>query len=211
VSNRAFIALSSVVVLWLGKLVPGFTGGSRTVALAGYLGALVLWTASAVAVWGLRPDEELGPWRARWLPVGVGLGLGLFLVGGVGYAVSREILGLSPTAALGVVPRGVGLQLALLIGMALVSAVLEEWLFRGVALGALSFAPGSIAAVSSAALFAAYHLSLFQLLPTFLLGVGLAAAVLALGSLWPAIVAHAVFNVVGVLLFAFGGGSAHGG
>nr|NIP56580.1 CPBP family intramembrane metalloprotease [Gemmatimonadota bacterium]NIR80836.1 CPBP family intramembrane metalloprotease [Gemmatimonadota bacterium]NIT85470.1 CPBP family intramembrane metalloprotease [Gemmatimonadota bacterium]NIU29294.1 CPBP family intramembrane metalloprotease [Gemmatimonadota bacterium]NIU34371.1 CPBP family intramembrane metalloprotease [Gemmatimonadota bacterium] len=66
------------------------------------------------------------------------------------------------------------------------------------------------AAVGSAALFAAYHLSAFQLLPTFLLGAGLAAGVLALGSLWPAIVAHGVFNLVGVLVFALGGAPGQG-
>lgn len=153
-------------------------------------------------MWGLRPEEELGPWRARWIPVGVGLGLGLLLVGRIGYAASREVLGLPPTAALDVVPRDVGPQLALLIGMTLVAAVLEEWVFREVALEALSVAPASVAALGSAAFFAAYHQSLFQLLPTFLLGVGLAAAVLTLASVWPAIVARAVFNVVGVLLFA---------
>ncbi|NIP59682.1 MAG: hypothetical protein GWM92_15330, partial [Gemmatimonadetes bacterium] len=104
-SNRALVALASVAVLWLGKLLPEFSGDSRTLALAGYLAALVLWTALAMGVWGLRAEAELGPWRAGWLPVGVGLGLGLFPIGGVGYAVSREVLGLSPTAAVAVVPR----------------------------------------------------------------------------------------------------------
>lgn len=40
----------------------------------------------------------------------------------------------------------------------------------------------------------------FQALPTFLLGALLAAAVLRAGSLGPALVAHAFFNAVGLLL-----------
>ena len=60
--------------------------------------------------------------------------------------------------------------------------------------------------ITSAAAFAVYHFSMFQLVPTFLLGVLLAIAVHRLGALWPAIVAHSTFNVIGLLLTSLAAG-----
>ena len=88
-----------------------------------------------------------------------------------------------------------------LLAIALVPAVCEEVLFRGLLLRALATRLVPAAAIALTALaFAAYHLSVVQLVPTFTLG--LLAGVLAhrAGSVVPAILAHLLNNGIAVLV-----------
>jgi membrane protease YdiL (CAAX protease family) len=90
------------------------------------------------------------------------------------------------------------LQLAV---VALLPALCEELLTRGVLARALRPALGRVlAVVVSAALFAALHMSLVRLAPTFLLGAVLAAITLAADSVWPAVLAHATNNAIAIVI-----------
>lgn len=76
----------------------------------------------------------------------------------------------------------------------------EEVFFRGFVFGGLRARWGvTVAAVGSAAFFAAVHLQLVHGVPIFFLGVLLALAYQRTGSLVPAIVAHSLNNVIALL------------
>jgi len=90
----------------------------------------------------------------------------------------------------------------LLFGAAvLTAAVCEEFLFRGLLLQLLRRRSGWIVGIgSSAVLFAVFHLNPVVLAPVGLVGAYLAVLVWRSGSLYPAIMAHALNN--GLALFA---------
>lgn len=205
------LALASIAILLVGKLIPKAPAHLVDKALAGHLALVTLWIA--VLVWSLRkhPEPLLGSWSLRWVPIGVVLAVGLFVVGAVGYLVSQRGLGLEPPPESTLVQGAGALRFCLLLAVALIAAVLEEWVFRGVLLERLEILGGASAVLVSAAAFAAYHLSLFQLVPTFLLGLALGVIVSWLGSLWPAVIAHAGFNLLGLSLTMLGTGGGQAG
>lgn len=78
--------------------------------------------------------------------------------------------------------------------------VCEEVLFRGALLSSLRRDLTPTRAVLWQALyFALMHLSVYRLLPTFLLGVALGALTLRARSVWPAVLAHAAYNATHIL------------
>jgi len=89
-----------------------------------------------------------------------------------------------------------GLELALLfVAAVVVAAICEEALFRGLLLELLRRRSGWVAAIiSSAFLFGVFHLNPIVLLPTALIGAYLAILVWRSGSLYPAVLAHALNN-----------------
>jgi membrane protease YdiL (CAAX protease family) len=88
-----------------------------------------------------------------------------------------------------------------LVMFALLPAVCEEILFRGVLARSLGRRlPLAAAAAISAAVFAAYHLSVVQALPTFTLGFVLALIAIRADSVVPAIVAHAINNAAAIAM-----------
>ncbi|MDP2232547.1 MAG: CPBP family glutamic-type intramembrane protease [Actinomycetota bacterium] len=98
--------------------------------------------------------------------------------------------------------------LALTIGLVVIVAPLvEEMLFRGVLLSAIgSRWSAGVALVGQAALFAAYHFSIWMLVPTFLLGLACGYLAQHRGSLWPAVALHALFNAVPVAIVFWAAG-----
>jgi len=84
---------------------------------------------------------------------------------------------------------------------ALVPAICEEIVFRGVLARALGRRRSIVvAAAISAAVFAAYHLSLVQALPTLTLGFVLAVIAIRADSVVPAMLAHALNNVLAIVM-----------
>ena len=82
---------------------------------------------------------------------------------------------------------------------ALVPALCEELVFRGVLARALGRRlPIALAAAISGAVFAAYHLSLVQALPTLTLGFLLAVIAIRAGSVLPTMLAHALNNTLAI-------------
>lgn len=203
---RVLLGLATVLLLWLGKLIPRYseTPTGANAALAGHVALLIIWLGALTRIPGSAIASHFGSWHNRWIGLGLGSALALFVASGVGYAVSGGVLKLTPPPEAGLRADTFGTRWLLLVAMSLAAAVLEEWLFRGVVLDGAADAPAWIVTIVSAAAFAVYHLSLFQLLPTFLLGAGLAVLVLYLDSLWPAVIAHAAFNMMGLVLFSVG-------
>ena len=84
---------------------------------------------------------------------------------------------------------------------AVVPAVCEEILFRGVLARALAGRWSLVgAAAMSALVFAAYHLSIVQALPTLTLGFLLAVIAIRADSVLPTIVAHALNNTMAIVI-----------
>jgi sodium transport system permease protein len=95
-------------------------------------------------------------------------------------------------------PRGLGASLFL---FALTPAVCEEVLFRGLILrGLLTRLPPATAIALCGAMFGLFHIDVYRLLPTALLGVMLSFITWRSGSLLPSIAAHFLNNAVLVLL-----------
>ena len=83
---------------------------------------------------------------------------------------------------------------------ALLPALCEELAFRGCILSGLGQRfSGRQAVLISALLFAFAHAEVVRFLPTFILGLLLGALVWQSGSLWPAVIAHAVHNTLSLL------------
>ncbi len=106
--------------------------------------------------------------------------------------------------ALGGGPQGFALAL---VAAGLVAPVSEEVFFRGLVQGSLRTHYGApIAILTSAGLFALFHLIPTTFLPVLVLGIGLSLLYHISGSLWPGILLHAGWNVVMLtFLYAFGG------
>ncbi len=81
------------------------------------------------------------------------------------------------------------------LSLIVLPAVCEELAFRGFILTGLRrrFRPWTAIGLSSF-LFSLYHMNVFQLLPTFLLGAVLGLLVVRGGSLWPAVLFHLLHN-----------------
>jgi sodium transport system permease protein len=95
-------------------------------------------------------------------------------------------------------PRGLAASLFL---FAFTPAVCEEVVFRGLILrGLLTRLPPATAIALCGALFGLFHIDVYRMLPTALLGVMLSFVAWRSGSLWPSIAAHFVNNAILVLL-----------
>lgn len=90
-----------------------------------------------------------------------------------------------------------------LIVVALIPAIGEEWLFRGVLLKLFKQITGNYhwAILITAALFAALHLQFLSLFPRILLGIVLGYLFVLTRSLWVPIFAHFVNNASSVIIF----------
>lgn len=176
--------------------------------LVGELGAaaLVQLAVLALALLARRPGDDVELWptaagadRARQLLVAAGAGVLLFLLSLPLYAVASAWFG-SPSAGL----RPTSAVPWLLAAVNAVAASFgEELAFRGSLWARWRRRWGASAAVLlSAAAFAVYHLDVVQLLPTFLLGLGLAWLVRRQRHLAGAMLAHLVFNGLGFALLA---------
>ena len=98
----------------------------------------------------------------------------------------------------------VGDLMAVLVAVAVLPALCEEWLFRGTVQPVLMRGTGNLhlSVWVSAALFSAIHMQFFGFVPRMLLGALFGYLVAYSGSLWPAIVGHFVNNA-GVVIAAW--------
>ena len=89
-----------------------------------------------------------------------------------------------------------------IIVIGVIPAIAEELFFRAGLFRFLELKLGSFwhAALLSSLFFAGVHMQLTQLIPIFILGMGLAVAYKYTGSIWVPIVLHMVNNVVQILL-----------
>ena len=176
-------------------------------------GAMGVWPV-IVARWKGRGVSADFGWRFEWIDLGYGLAVGsflLFLAAGVGYVVSL-LVGLDPGADESTNTQIIsdaadGPAFFIIAFAAIVMApIAEELFFRGLCLRAVEKRFGTVTGVLvSTFLFTLPHFTnpslagttvLFSVIAT----VGLVLAVLTVktGRLGAAVIAHAVFNAVGV-------------
>lgn len=214
----AFLLLpvaSTLFQRWLG--FGGLALAEGVAVLGPALLALMLarrrWWEWPAALGLLAPSIPSIP-SGRTLPVAL---FGALLVGAGGFyfvaagvdALQQHLLPMSQEVQqellrLLVPPSGPRPVVIDLLVLALLPALCEEVLFRGVLLRALApFSPGAALLVSSLA-FGAFHFSAFKFVPTTTLGVLLGALLLRAGTSWAPIVAHFVNNALVLLLLRAG-------
>ncbi len=118
------------------------------------------------------------------------------------YAYATRAMGLMPSAPTDLTTlfgaNTSGLVLAILM-VVVVGPVVEEAVFRGALLEGLTARFGVWPAiVAQALLFAAFHRSLWSLLPMFVLGAALGWLAHSREGLWPPIAVHALYNAITV-------------
>jgi membrane protease YdiL (CAAX protease family) len=174
-------------------------GGSPVVAVV--TGELMFLVIAAV---GLRmhqlPITALGLTRPALRFLGAAV-----LIGCSVWYLNLRLISLLPLPTGGVqvlqdIVDGPHLVVAL-AALALLPAICEEVMFRGVLVRGLAtrFVPAAAVALG-ALVFAGYHLSLIQLLPTFTLGLLAGALTVRAHSVVPAMVAHFINNAIAILV-----------
>jgi len=212
---EAFLALVCALALYIGaQAIPGAIAHAPVVSGA----TLIVYNAAIAALlYFLARRRDAGVLVAfrldvapDWASTGlaVALAVGCWLVS-VGYRAGAPLVGLQP-------PVVEGPQLATLFGsgmfgagltmlvVAVIGPMLEEALLRGVMLGALRRRFGVWPAIAvSAVAFSLLHASPWSFLPLTVLGAALGWLAARTRSLWPAIVAHVLYNVlfVGAALY----------
>jgi membrane protease YdiL (CAAX protease family) len=179
-------------------LVPAFAGAELLGIVVAEILGLALVPVLVVRMRGL-PLATLGlrlpPWRG--LVGGVLIGASIWYVAAWLTAPWAELLGDRGEAVEPLKQMVERTPMASLLALSLVPAVCEEIATRGLLTLGLARRLGAVAAVAiSAAAFAALHVSLVRAVPTALLGVVFAVVTLRTASLVPAMIAHALNNLI---------------
>jgi membrane protease YdiL (CAAX protease family) len=208
-------ALAAYAALFVGFLVIGFAVQARDI-IAG------LWVTEAVAIAlpalivlraaNVRPGPYLGlsPPAGKWIAIAVVAGLANQPVVSLLEQAAHTFLPLKLVADFDAKNHVLDAFFAahatsMTATVALAAPLGEELFFRGFAQPALARALGwTGAALVSGALFALLHLDPVGFLGLWEIGVLLAVLRHASGSLWPAVVAHAVNNAVAAAAFILG-------
>ena len=156
---------------------------------------------------------RLDPWAALalraprpavWLGVLIGVpggmltALGLFQVANLFLPVPAKVM---ESFGENVLPPGVPFW-QLLVFLSVLPGIFEEIAFRGLLLHGLRrrLRPAALALVVGL-VFGLFHVALFRFVPTACLGVMLAAVTLLTGSIYPAMLWHALSNAAGILAY----------
>ena len=204
----AVSALAPLAALGTEQVEPNYAEVPMWALFANHavlLAALGAWFAAGFAGTGIRFRDQVGLVARRPLAeigLGAAAGIGSWVIAiGVALVVAQlltaggaeELVPKQPPAAMGWI---VSLPLAVRISIAISAGVVEELFFRGLL-------QPRIGLVFSTALFAAAHLSYGQ--PFLLLGITVLSVVYGLlvrwrQSLWAAIAAHALFDLVQLVI-----------
>jgi membrane protease YdiL (CAAX protease family)/NAD-dependent dihydropyrimidine dehydrogenase PreA subunit len=208
-SEAVLVLLVAFALLIGAQALPGglasapIWAGATLVVYDAALGGLLWYLARrhGVGVLAAFRLDVLPEVRNVLLAIGIGIGCRVFSVAYYGVA---QALGATPpvsdvlTRAFGTGVPGV---LLTVLVVAVTGPLLEEVLLRGVVLGPIAARLGAWPAIVGCALaFALLHASLWSLLPLTVLGVGLGWLAVRSRSLWPAVLAHMLYN--GVLIAA---------
>jgi membrane protease YdiL (CAAX protease family) len=172
-------------------------------------GALILGVGWMAAVLGRRSlgDEAMGLGPAPWGAVvfwTLGLSLGALLLLGV-FLLIRRKAGLGETSLLKeLLPRTLS-EKGIFAGLSLAAGLGEELAYRGYLIPVLTGLLGSVwgAAFLSSAVFGILHAyqGWLGVVRTGALGLMFAGSFLLSGTLWPAILAHAILDLSAGLVF----------
>ncbi|MDT8369142.1 MAG: ABC transporter permease subunit [Longimicrobiales bacterium] len=187
--------------LWFGDVL-----GVRGQLVINLVGIFLGGSAWMVHRYRLDPVEVLSLRRPRWTAwPAVLIGAPSFLVLGVGVSeLVNTWLFPMPESVLESFARGLTLDLGLaqiVFFLAILPGVLEEIAFRGVLLHGLRrrLRTPWAAALACGVIFGLFHVSLFRIIPTGLLGIVLALVVLRTGSIYPAMLWHLLNNALALV------------
>jgi membrane protease YdiL (CAAX protease family) len=218
------VALDAVIMIALCAVMPALeaawfyprfrraVAAARPGARARYYAAtiVVLWafTGAVLGMWAVyrRPWAALSLRPARSLGVWLGLGLSVLYVLATWWQMrallrrpdGRPMLRRAMAGASALLPSTRGTRRAFVF-VALTAGICEEVLFRGYVTWYCAAWTGPIVAVAlSAVLFGIGHVYLggSHVVKAGLLGLVMSGVVIAGGALWPAIVLHAVIDLV---------------
>ncbi|MDQ2817959.1 MAG: CPBP family intramembrane metalloprotease [Candidatus Eremiobacteraeota bacterium] len=142
-----------------------------------------------------------GRWKA--LAIGLPAGVGLMIASSLVENVQTKIVGSHPQLVAQILATRHGLPSFLLDFMAvsLLAPVAEEIFFRGFLFtGLAQRMPVLAAALVSAAIFGAAHLDIWNFVPLFTIGVGLAYLYRYTGTLWSNVIAHSTVNTISLVV-----------
>ena len=159
-----------------------------------------------IMVWKRIPWKYLGFGGFRWSTMGIGCGM---LVVGYGIIIVHNFL----LTLLGIDPQGkeifnifnsIDSPVWLFLAAVIVAPVVEEVFFRGFLFQGFRKRYGWMPALLlSSFIFAAAHLDLASLIPTFILGIILTYVYHRSNSLWPGIIIHFLINATSTLAVYF--------
>jgi membrane protease YdiL (CAAX protease family)/uncharacterized RDD family membrane protein YckC len=154
---------------------------------------------ASLASLGLRRT----PWR--WLLAAIPFAFAAFLIANITGLLSESLFPEAPpNQCVSIRGSYEGALWLAVIGIAIVAPLVEEIVFRGMVFGWLrGRAPLVWAVLISAALFSLEHIGFLQLtlfLPIFSFGVVLAILYQHARSIWPTVLVHGTYNLVGVLV-----------
>lgn len=204
------IALTFLLLIGNGVLLLSSIPDTPLIQLCNYL-----WVAVILFFWiqWKYPEHHFQTIRQffnglslKEVLIATGSGIGLFILGAIGYALS-QLIGFSQPEVTNSISgsKDVIPLITYAVTTIIFAPVLEEIAFRGLIVRKLKtgFSTLSIYMIS-ALLFSVYHLSAFQLASTFLIGIGLAFLAIKTKNLWaPNKIAHGIYNGIGFLLFIF--------
>lgn len=206
-AEGGLVLLVALALLIGARALPGGLGSTPVwagVTLLVYDGALaaLLWLLARRRGEGLLAAFRLdaAP-RLRDALVAIGVAVGCWIFS-IAYSAVARGLGASPPVDDGVgltnvFGPGVVAGVVTFAVVAIAGPLLEEMLLRGVVLGSLARRFGIWPAIAASAIaFALLHASLWSLLPLTVLGVGLGWLATRGRSLWPAVIAHVLYNAV---------------
>lgn len=138
------------------------------------------------------------PEKGTFLPI-VLMGTGVCMLGNIlssMFTSVLESLGLSePSFSLPTdTSSGWHISLLVMLGGAILPALVEEFALRGIALGALKKFGNGFAIVATAILFGLMHGNIEQIPFAFMLGLYLGFAVIKTGTMWTAVAIHLINN-----------------
>jgi membrane protease YdiL (CAAX protease family)/uncharacterized RDD family membrane protein YckC len=170
-------------------------------------GAVFLLVLLFVKVRRRASLASLGLRRAswRWLLAAIPFAFAAFLMASITGLLSQSLFPEAPpNQCVSIRGSYEGALWLAVIGVALVAPLVEEIVFRGMVFGWLrGRAPLVWAVVISAALFSLEHIGFLQLtlfLPIFSFGIVLAILYHHARSIWPTVLVHGTYNLVGVLV-----------
>jgi membrane protease YdiL (CAAX protease family) len=195
--GAALVVLASVFVLYAVQI--GLAGAGAPVLVAATTGHVVVTLGLGFVVLRKLGRTVVGlTWpRPRFLAAGALVGVSAW------YVNLLIVLLLRPPGdarALEALVEQTPL-VPTILAIALVPAISEELVFRGVLLRALATRlRASLAIALAAAVFAVYHLFPPQMVSTFLLGLVLGYLTLRAGSVVPAMLAHLLNNTIAIAI-----------
>lgn len=182
---------------------------SRLPGATALMGTIASFLAALAVIGWLRlrfPPVSLG-WSSRPLGLKLRVAFAVFLLSPIMMGIVRllqyyfNLEPREPSMMVVAEAQSIPMRVLVLVGASVLVPIGEETAFRGLLFRGLRTQWGVVAAmVISSLAFSLGHLDLLAALPIFLFGLGLAWSVKRTGSLFPAVVAHGLFNLFPLLI-----------